>query len=59
MAERNDSVNVISDWDNGERRKNEDRRQFSYTIHIPERRNGSDRRKGVDRRHRLRRRAQE
>lgn len=36
--------------DNGGRRKKEDRRKFSYTIHIPERRCGSDRRSGEDRR---------
>lgn len=36
--------------DNGGRRKNEDRRQFVYTVHIPERRSGIDRRVGGDRR---------
>lgn len=36
--------------DNGGRRKKSDRRQFSYTFHIPERRNGLDRRNGEDRR---------
>ena len=51
MAERNERVNVINGSDNGGRRKNEDRRQFTYTVHIPERRNGSDRRKSADRRH--------
>ena len=36
--------------DNGGRRKNGDRRQFCYTVHIPERRCGLDRRAGEDRR---------
>ena len=54
MAERNDRVNLIDGSDKAERRKNDDRRQFSYTIHIPERRNGADRRKGIDRRHHAR-----
>ena len=36
--------------DNGGRRKSVDRRQFAYTIHIPERRVGNDRRNGTDRR---------
>ncbi len=50
MDERNDLVNEINIADNGGRRKNNDRRQFSYTCHIPERRSGSDRRAGEDRR---------
>lgn len=36
--------------DHGGRRKREDRRQFVYTFHIPERRSGGDRRSGEDRR---------
>ena len=36
--------------DNGGRRCNGDRRCYSYTLHIPERRNGKDRRSGLDRR---------
>jgi hypothetical protein len=36
--------------DNGGRRSGRDRRQFSYTGHIPERRSGHDRRIGLDRR---------
>lgn len=36
--------------DNGGRRQNVDRRQYKYTVHIPERRLGSERRKGEDRR---------
>jgi hypothetical protein len=36
--------------DNGGRRSGIDRRQFSYSEHIPERRDDKDRRSGVDRR---------
>ena len=36
--------------DNGGRRLGVDRRQFSYTNHIPDRRRGHDRRTGLDRR---------
>ena len=36
--------------DNGGRRLGIDRRQFSYTLHIPERRSGKERRSGLDRR---------
>ena len=36
--------------DNRGRRSGVERRQFSYMIHIPERRSGKDRRSGVDRR---------
>lgn len=50
MDERIDQVNEINIADNGGRRKNNDRRQFSYTCHIPERRKGLDRRAGKDRR---------
>ena len=38
------------DKDNGGRRLRIDRRQFSYTMHIPERRSGKERRNGLDRR---------
>ena len=44
--------------DNGGSRIEIERRQFSYTAHIPERRSGRDRRKSLDRRnaiHRMRR----
>ena len=37
-------------YDNRGRRSGIERRQFSYMIHIPERRSGKDRRSGVDRR---------
>ena len=36
--------------DNGGRRSGGDRRNYSYTLHIPERRNGPERRSGTDRR---------
>jgi len=36
--------------DNGGRRLGVDRRQFSYLVHIPERRFGKERRSGLDRR---------
>jgi hypothetical protein len=36
--------------DNGGRRSGGDRRNYSYTLHIPERRQGNDRRSGEDRR---------
>ena len=36
--------------DNGGRRSGGDRRNYSYTLHIPERRSGVDRRSGTNRR---------
>jgi hypothetical protein len=36
--------------DNGGRRSGIDRRQLTYTAHIPERRSGKERRSGLDRR---------
>jgi hypothetical protein len=36
--------------DNGGRRSGVDRRQYSYTTHVPERRSGKDRRNRKDRR---------
>jgi hypothetical protein len=44
---------ISGDYDwilNGERRSGIDRRQFTYSSHIPERRSGKDRRSGLDRR---------
>jgi hypothetical protein len=41
-------------YDNSGRRSNSDRRQFSYTSYIPERRSDVDRRSGKDRRKSLR-----
>lgn len=49
-TERKESVGEFNIIDNGGRRKNGDRRTFSYTVHIPERRCGTDRRTGKDRR---------
>ena len=37
--------------DNGGRRSGGDRRTYSYTLHVPERRRSADRRDGKDRRH--------
>jgi hypothetical protein len=36
--------------DKGGRRSGGDRRTYSYTLHVPERRSGADRRDGKDRR---------
>jgi len=46
----NDILERLISLDNGGRRTGTDRRIFSYTLHIPERRNGNDRRSGDDRR---------
>jgi hypothetical protein len=46
----NDILERLMSLDNGGRRCGGDRRNFSYTLHIPERRNGHDRRSGEDRR---------
>lgn len=43
-------MNHINIDNNGERRKDGDRRQFAYTFHLPERRNGIDRRDKNDHR---------
>lgn len=43
--------------DNGGRRLGVDRRQFSYTDHIPDKRLGDDRRTGLDRREEIDRRS--
>jgi len=37
-------------FDNGGKRLGMERRQFSYKLHIPERRSGQDRRSELDRR---------
>ena len=44
------------DKDNGGRRSGIERRQFSYSSHIPERRCDEDRRSGLDRRNDISRR---
>jgi hypothetical protein len=41
---------VAVTWDNGGRRSGIDRRKFTYSDHIPERRLGKERRSGLDRR---------
>ena len=46
----NDMLERLISLDNGGRRSGGDRRNYSYTLHIPERRNGKDRRSGDDRR---------
>jgi hypothetical protein len=46
----NDMLERLIALDNGGRRSGGDRRNYSYTLHIPERRNGMDRRSGDDRR---------
>ena len=43
-------MSFVEATDSGGRRFGTDRRQFSYSFHIPERRFGMDRRSGVDRR---------
>ncbi len=46
----NDILEQLVILDNGGRRSGGDRRNYSYTLHIPERRDGPDRRSGTDRR---------
>jgi len=46
----NDILEQLVIIDNGGRRSGGDRRNYSYTLHIPERRSGNDRRSGTDRR---------
>jgi hypothetical protein len=46
----NDILEQLVIFDNGGRRSGGDRRNYSYTLHIPERRSGKDRRSGTDRR---------
>lgn len=45
-----DILEQLTMLDNGGRRSGGDRRNYSYTLHIPERRSGKDRRSGGDRR---------
>jgi hypothetical protein len=47
----NDIVEQQIYLDNVGRRSGGDRRNYSYTLHIPERRKGKERRSGNDRRH--------
>jgi len=46
----NDILEQLVMLDNGGRRCGGNRRNYSYTLHIPERRSGQDRRSGTDRR---------
>jgi hypothetical protein len=46
----NDILEQLVILDNGGRRSGGDRRNYPYTLHIPERRAGQDRRDGGDRR---------
>jgi len=46
----NEYIEKLKLKDNGGRRTGNDRRQFSYTMYIPERRSAVDRRSGRDRR---------
>jgi len=46
----NNILEQLLTLDNGGRRSGGDRRNYSYTLHIPERRSGQDRRNGIDRR---------
>jgi hypothetical protein len=50
MNGRNNEVNDINISEKGGRRKDNSRRQFTYTFHLPERRSGVDRRANNDRR---------
>jgi hypothetical protein len=50
----NDIIEQQISLDNEGRRSEGDRRNFSYTLHIPERRKSEDRRSGDDRRKFLR-----
>ncbi|MEJ2096217.1 MAG: hypothetical protein P8Y38_03550 [Deltaproteobacteria bacterium] len=47
-------LHAMLEIDNKGRRSGIDRRQFSYAVHIPERRSGNERRSGDDRRAKLR-----
>ena len=45
-----DSKSLVTIQNKGDRRMGVDRRLFSYSLHIPERRTGKDQRTGKDRR---------
>ena len=45
----NEKANGTEDQEPSRSRSGIDRRQFSYSYHIPERRSGKDRRRGSDR----------
>jgi hypothetical protein len=46
----NEKKQTATSIDNGGRRSGGDRRKYSYTLHVPERRSGNDRRSVKDRR---------
>jgi len=46
----NEKKQNATSTDNGGRRSGGDRRKYSYTLHVPERRRGDDRRSVKDRR---------
>jgi len=48
--DNNEILKRLISLDNGGRRCGGDRRNYSYTVHIPERRTGEERRSGEDRR---------
>ena len=54
MQENN---NETDKQENDNNRSGIDRRQFSYSYHIPERRSGKDRRLGLERRNSIRQRS--
>jgi hypothetical protein len=45
-----EKIQNATSTDNGGRRSGGDRRKYSYTLYIPERRSGKDRRNGKERR---------
>ena len=49
-TDMSDILKKVISLDNGGRRSGGDRRNYSYTLHIPERRSGKERRSGEDRR---------
>ena len=49
-TDMSDILKKVISLDNGGRRSGGDRRNYSYTLHIPERRSGRERRSGEDRR---------
>jgi hypothetical protein len=60
QKKENDIVELLTSMDNGGRRSGGERRNYSYSLHIPERRKGKDRRESDDRRkfHRIKNSAQ-
>lgn len=50
ITKGDEPVTATTQFSVSDRRKNSDRRHFTYTFYIPERRCGGDRRRGSDRR---------